>query len=65
VSLGSVMAAVALPLLLMWKGATPLVLLLWTGLSLIVILKHHENIRRLWKGTESPLWGAKKESAHV
>jgi glycerol-3-phosphate acyltransferase PlsY len=65
VSLGSVMAAVALPLLLLWKGAMPLVLLLWAGLSLIVILKHHENIRRLWKGTESPLWGAKKESAHV
>jgi glycerol-3-phosphate acyltransferase PlsY len=65
VSLGSVMAAVALPLLLMLKGAPPLVLLLWAGLSLIVILKHHENIRRLWKGTESPLWGAKKESAHV
>jgi glycerol-3-phosphate acyltransferase PlsY len=65
VSLGSVMAAVALPLLLMWKGAPPWVLLPWVGLSLIVILKHHENIRRLWKGTESPLWGAKKESAHV
>ena len=65
VSLGSVMAAVALPLLLMWKGAPPLVLLLWAGLSLIVILKHHENIRRLCKGAESPLWGAKKESAHV
>jgi len=64
VSLGSVMAALALPLLLLWKGATPLVLLLWTDISLIVILKHHENIRRLLKGTETPLWGAKKEIAN-
>jgi len=65
VSLGSVMAAVALPLILVWKGATPLVLLLWADISLIVIIKHHENIRRLLKGTESPLWGAKKEATHV
>jgi acyl phosphate:glycerol-3-phosphate acyltransferase len=65
VSLGSVMAALALPLVLLWKGATPVVLLLWADISLLVIVKHHENIRRLLKGTESPLWGAKKEAAHV
>ncbi len=64
VSLGSVMAALVLPLVLLWKGATPLVLLLWADISLIVIFKHHENIRRLLKGTESPLWGAKKEQVH-
>ncbi|HJV48243.1 MAG TPA: glycerol-3-phosphate 1-O-acyltransferase PlsY [Geothrix sp.] len=65
VSLGSVMSAVALPLVLLWKGAPPAVLLLWSGISLLVIVKHHENIGRLLKGTESPLWGAKKEQAHV
>jgi glycerol-3-phosphate acyltransferase PlsY len=65
VSLGSVMSALALPVVLLWKGATPMVLLLWVDISLIVIIKHHENIRRLLKGTESPLWGSKKESAHV
>ena len=64
VSLGSVMAAAALPVTLVWMGATPLVILLWFGIVLVVILKHHENIRRLLKGTESPLWGAKKEDAH-
>ncbi len=64
VSLGSVLAAVALPLILVWQGAAPLVLILWAGLALLVILKHHENIRRLLQGTESPLWGAKKENAH-
>ena len=65
VSLGSVMAAAALPVLLAWKGAPPAVLLLWAGISLTVVLKHHENIRRLLKGTESPLWGTKKEAARV
>jgi glycerol-3-phosphate acyltransferase PlsY len=65
VSLGSVMAALTLPLILAWKGAPAAVLLLWAGISLIVIVKHQENIRRLWKGTESPLWGAKKETTHA
>jgi acyl phosphate:glycerol-3-phosphate acyltransferase len=64
VSLGSVLAALALPLVLLWEGATPVVLLLWADISLIVIAKHHENIRRLLKGTESPLWGSKKETDH-
>ena len=65
VSLGSVLSAVALPLVLAWRGGPPPVLILWAGLSLLVVIKHHENIRRLLKGTESPLWGAKKETAHV
>ena len=64
VSLGSVMAALTLLVVLVWKGATPMVLLLWADIVLIVVAKHHENIRRLLKGTESPLWGAKKEQAH-
>ena len=65
VSLGSVLSAVALPLVLAWRGGPPPVLILWAALSLLVVIKHHENIRRLLKGTESPLWGAKKETAHV
>ncbi|MBI1752008.1 MAG: glycerol-3-phosphate 1-O-acyltransferase PlsY [Acidobacteria bacterium] len=65
VSLGSVLSAFALPLILAWRGATPVVLLLWIDIALLVIIKHHENIRRLLKGTETPLWGAKKGVADV
>ena len=33
---------------------------LWVLIALLVVAKHHENIARLLKGTESPLWGGKK-----
>lgn len=65
VSLGSVAAAAALPATLLMRGGPVAVVLPWTALALLVIVKHHDNIRRLLKGTESPLWGAKKESANV
>jgi glycerol-3-phosphate acyltransferase PlsY len=73
VSLGSVLGSALMPVSL-WFFMTrhPLAVLLpeplsigfalWTAVFLLVILKHHENIRRLFKGTESPLWGGKKES---
>ncbi|MDP1831896.1 MAG: glycerol-3-phosphate 1-O-acyltransferase PlsY [Geothrix sp.] len=64
VSLGSVMAALSLLIVLLLKGAPPVVLLLWAVLVSLVIAKHHENLRRLLKGTESPLWGGGKEDAH-
>lgn len=40
-------------------------IVLWVLIALLVVAKHHQNITRLLKGTESPLWGAKqKEDAH-
>ena len=76
VSLGSVLAAALMPFSIWYflrrdpvatlRGAStePAVLAfsLWIAVFLLVIAKHHENLRRLLKGTESPLWGAKKES---
>ncbi len=74
VSLGSILAAALLPFTLGWaQGAfgkdrssylhsppeSPWVLVAWSVISLLVILKHRENIGRLWKGTESKLWGPK------
>ncbi len=37
--------------------------LFWALLALLIIVKHHANIRRLLNGTEPPLWGAKKADA--
>lgn len=37
--------------------------LFWALLAVLIIAKHHANIRRLINGTEPPIWGAKKESA--
>ncbi|MBS0477165.1 MAG: glycerol-3-phosphate 1-O-acyltransferase PlsY [Proteobacteria bacterium] len=37
--------------------------LFWALLALLILVKHHANIRRLLNGTEPPLWGAKKADA--
>ncbi|MDE3245458.1 MAG: glycerol-3-phosphate acyltransferase, partial [Acidobacteriota bacterium] len=73
VSLGSILAALMLPLevvLLALSGPyggfralgehTPY-LMAWVSLAVLVIAKHHENIRRLQAGTESKLWGSAPE----
>jgi len=56
VSLGSI-AAVALFPILVWMlheyGNAPLSLALISLVSLLIIAKHHENIRRLFAGTEN------------
>ena len=67
VSLGSILAAamVPVPILLFTGGffGPPkwLEVLPWLLLVILVIWKHRENIKRLQEGTESKLWGAKKE----
>ncbi len=76
VSLGSILAALMLPLevvLLALSGPyggfralgehAPY-LMAWVSLAVLVIAKHHENIRRLQAGTESKLWGPQPEEEH-
>jgi len=62
VSLGSIIAVASFPLLVYvmhaYEGA-PKVLAFMAATSLLIIVKHHENIRRLLAGTESRI-GAKR-----
>jgi len=55
VSLGSIIAVALFPLLA-WQlngyGDTPAALICMTIASILIIAKHHENIRRLFSGTE-------------
>jgi acyl phosphate:glycerol-3-phosphate acyltransferase len=55
VSLGSVVAAAAFPLFswLIYRGVfAPIVILIMSAASLLVILRHHQNISRLLSGSE-------------
>ena len=61
VSLGSIVAVVVLPVLVALigeAGVTPLSLGLISLAPLLILAKHHENIRRLFAGTETRI-GAK------
>lgn len=53
ISLGSITAAAAMPLAVWLLGASPLKSATTAVIALIVIVKHHENIRRLLAGVES------------
>ena len=55
VSLASIIAALAIPLLALHfaHSLTPLVLFGFLFIPLLVVVKHHQNIRRLLAGTES------------
>jgi len=60
VSLGSILGAIAFPIAAYFlQNADWLSLLLASGVSLIVILKHHQNISRLLTGTENRFGGSK------
>ena len=62
VSLGSILAAASFPFLvyaIYWSGKWLAPMAFITATSLLIIVKHHENIRRLLAGTESR-FGAKR-----
>jgi acyl phosphate:glycerol-3-phosphate acyltransferase len=64
VSLGSVLAAIVFPIASFFLGSKDwLALLPVCAVSLIIVIKHHENIRRLMAGTESRFGAAKPAAA--
>jgi glycerol-3-phosphate acyltransferase PlsY len=52
VSLGSLLAALSLPVFLWASGAPVYLLFLGTAMFALVALRHRANLRRLWTGTE-------------
>jgi len=60
VSLGSVGAALALPLLCAWLDAGPLRVEAAALCGLLVALRHHDNLRRIATGSEPRLGGPKR-----
>ncbi|MDD2542749.1 MAG: glycerol-3-phosphate 1-O-acyltransferase PlsY [Desulfuromonadaceae bacterium] len=53
VSLGSISAAATMPLAVFFLGGSRVLTMVTIIISLIVIVRHHENIRRLLAGNES------------
>jgi len=62
VSLGSIIAAASLPLLIWLAGGPEQLRMASTLIAVVIWLKHHENIARLLKGTEK---GWKKSNAET
>ena len=66
VSLGSVVAAASFPAVILYLGMSrPPAALIWPlyVISILIIIKHHANIRRLLAGTESRLGARPAEAA--
>lgn len=53
VSLGSILAAAAMPLTVFFLGGDRTLITVTLVIALIIIIRHHENIRRLLSGKES------------
>lgn len=64
VSLGSILGAIAFPVAAFFLQHTDVVsLILASAVSLIVVVKHHQNIRRLLSGSESRFGAGKSQVA--
>jgi glycerol-3-phosphate acyltransferase PlsY len=57
VSVGSITAAIAMPLLILLGNYPLAYLILSICVGAIIIFRHRENIKRLMKGKENKLWG--------
>jgi len=63
VSLGSIIAAAAMPLLLLMIAFPKPVVLLSIVFAILIIIKHSSNIQRLMSGTENKVGSKKNKTA--
>jgi glycerol-3-phosphate acyltransferase PlsY len=66
VSLGSIAAAVSLPIayvIVTWGESSPIVIGAFVFMMLLVIWKHRANIGRIFRGEEPRIFGGKKEAS--
>jgi glycerol-3-phosphate acyltransferase PlsY len=62
ISVGSVLAAITVPLLTMLRGEPPQLVLCATTIGALIVWRHRDNLRRLCSGSENRL-GSKPPSA--
>ena len=55
-SLGAIVTALLAPLYVWYFGHEPQLILPVAMLSCLVIIRHHDNIQRIWRGQESHIW---------
>ncbi len=60
VSVGSIAATISLPVILLVRQASPALLLTALASSLLIVIRHSENIRRLFAGTEPRMGEGKR-----
>lgn len=59
VSLASIMAAVTLPISLYFLNSIPEIVIFASIISVLVVVRHMSNIKRLLNGTENKIYGTK------
>jgi glycerol-3-phosphate acyltransferase PlsY len=65
VSLGSILAVTALTLATIALHEPTSIITATSAVAVLIILRHRENIGRLWRGTELRLYGADVRGAHA
>lgn len=55
-SLGAIVTALLAPLYVWYFGNEPQLVLPVAMLSCLVIIRHHDNIQRIWRGQEGRIW---------
>ena len=55
-SLGAIVTALLAPLYVWYFGHEPQLILPVAMLSCLVIIRHHDNIQRIWRGQENHIW---------